>query len=433
MVLSGALAACSDVPAQRGDAVQRPPPAAATQALAPERKPPAHCRNIQRNSRLGQLSDRIEREAINRSTALQELRATEQTRRSLEFDRFPTITPTATTSTLGDGTPSVGVNITQTVWDAGETASRFASADLDIDDAKVRAWVERNDAVFDGLSSFMEITRLSERLRSYRALEAQLQGLADILQDRADGGVDDRAEGLRMSVAFQEVRREIVDDETTLRAARSQLLRVLPTGSEITPLQNISQAPAMCSRNWSPGTDGPAVTLAGIQVRQAEENARRVASRRFPKVLLVAGAAYSGSGETDTSVGLQLDASELLGLGRRHSVEAANFEIQAAIRNRATTEKTLAADVGQLAQEYSGLVRAEGQLQGLLQANAEALGVYRDQVDVGSVPITAGIDLYREATNARLSLIDLHSDMVLNCLRISRIRGTLVDFETDEN
>ena len=280
--------------------------------------------SLAEGSRLAELASRLDIEAIKRSSALHERSAAEAELDARRFDRFPQLVPTGSiplngngNSAFGRGNPSIGIAVEQMIWDGGRLRAQLSDTELKIADATIRSWIERNDDVYEGLVAYLEISRLEARLVVFQELEANLDIISRQLETRAAGGVADRGEMLRMVVALQELKRDILSDESEIRRARADLRRLLRSDLETQPLRDLGQASLQCNRSWT-DLEMPRDALARIEVERTAESEKLLKARRFPRVTLGAGSAYySNGGWSGPGVAIQLDASDMLGLGRK--------------------------------------------------------------------------------------------------------------------
>lgn len=375
------------------------------------------------SSPLSSLAEDLDRVAIERSVHFQSFRAALAERRALEFERYPRVVPAAS-APIGGGEPSLGINVEQTLWDGGRVRTRLDNSDLSVTEAKVMAWQERNQTVFDGLASYIETRRFTSRIELLTRLQQDLGGLDEILRTRVEGGVADRGEPLRMSLSLQEVQRDMVSDQSELRAAEAELIRLVPISDWPRSGLSLSDTSALCSREWS-SSQPPDVAVAELGLMRAENNYELVRARRFPSLVLGAGSSYSDGEFSAPTATLRLDASDMLGLGRRGSIESAEASRTGARRAYVLQQEATDADLERLEQEYLGHVSDVAQLERLQRTNRENLDLYREQVIAGSIPVAEGISLFRESTNTELDLIDARARIVRNCLESARLRGTL--------
>ena len=380
--------------------------------------------SIAPDSVLAPLAQDLDQEAVQRSVSLQSLEAALAERRAIEFERYPRIVPTAS-APIGGGQPSVGLSVEQTLWDGGRVRTQIDNTDLSIDEARVLTWQERNDAVYDGLAAYMGILRFSERIAVQEGLLIDLNELEEVLRVRVEGGVADRGEQLRMTMSLQEARREIVSDQSELRAARSELLRLVPDSEWPTGSVSLSSAGSFCSRDW-PSGDAPDVVLARLRLMRADNNYELVRARRFPSLVLGAGTSLSSDGLGEPTATLRLDASDLLGLGRRGSIESADASRIGVRRALELELDDTHAEFLRLEQEYIDLSSSIAQLVEIQKTNVENLNLYREQVIAGTIPVAEGISLFEENANTELDLVNTRAEVVGNCLESARIRGTLV-------
>lgn len=377
-------------------------------------------------SRLADIAGQLDQVAIYRLAALPEVQAAQAQLRALRFDRYPKIRPTASAPLTG-GSASLGLNIEQLIWDGGRIRGRMANAELKVAAASLKAWEERNSTVYDGLEAYVNITRYETRLRSLAGLKADLGAISALLQARLEGEVADRGELLRMNAAINSVERMSLADSSHLRQAQTDFSRLMGDTKNTGYLTDLGSATNQCSRSW-PDTEAPADALARISLSRTEVSEDTVRAQRFPKVVLSGGTTYSQMGWSEPAIGIQLDASDMLGLGRRSTVDAASASTRAAEASYTLRKDETQADLARLEADFGGLRADVTSLRSLAQQGEATLDLYEEQLDVGSISLTDGIVLHREQVDTLISLIDTEADILLNCLRSSQRRGLLAPF-----
>lgn len=389
---------------------------------------PAIKTNLVAGTRLSTLAEQIDEVAIIRSPIIQQLRAAEAELHARHFDNYPRIRPTASAPLTGGGSASIALNIEQLIWDGGRIRTRLSEAELKIAEASLRAWEERNEAVLVGLEAYINMARYEAHIFELGNLRQKLGEINTLLETRLAGGVADRGERLRMNVALQELQRRLVSDTTALRQAQTEFVRRLPDADNTSALPNLSAAASQCSRVW-PDSEAPADALARVATALAEESEGFVRAQRFPRVVLAGGSTYSQGGFSEPSIGIRLDASDLLGLGRQADLEAAEASSQAAAAAYELQKGETLADLADLEANFNGLQSGAASLRELVRQNEAILDLYEEQLDAGSVALTDGIALHREHSDGLISLIDVEADILLNCLYSSARRGLLAKFE----
>jgi adhesin transport system outer membrane protein len=384
--------------------------------------PPAY-QSLKEGTQLAQLAEKLDQVAIEESSALQELRAARAALRARAFDRYPDVVPTGSAPLNSDTDASIGLTLEQALWDGGRVRANLRRDELAVADAAFRAWGERNEEVLEGLIAFTEMSRFEYRLQIYSDLVEDLTELDERLKTRAEGGVADRGERLRMIVALQETERDKLSDERGLRRARSDLIRKLPDENVPAAFDSFESASASCGRAW-PGIQAPTDAIAEIQVESAVADEQLLKARRFPRLVLAAGLSTLGSPQ----LGLALDADDMLGLGRQNTIDAAEASTQAQRALYRQRQEDTNRELERLEEDYTGLQKDIVQLSKLIATNDETLDLFKEQVQAGSIPITEGIFLYQEAADARITMADLRADLVRNCLESAALRGVLVPF-----
>lgn len=407
------------VPKGRGEEAQLP-----AEPTAPRR--PSSEVNLVGGSRLADIAERLDQVAITRSSALPEEQAARAQLRALQFERYPQIRPTASAPLTG-GSASFGLNIEQLIWDGGRIRGRMTDAELKVAEASLRAWEERNSTVYDGLEAYVNIARYEARLRSHAGLKADLDAISALLQTRMEGGVADRGELLRMNAAINSVERNSLADRSDLRQAQTDFSRLMADTQNTGSLSDLRSATNQCSRSW-PDTEAPAVALARVSLSRTEVSEDIVRAQRFPKVVLSGGTTYSQGGWSEPAIGIQLDASDMLGLGRRSTIDAASASTRAAGASYTLQKDETEADLARLEADFGALRADVISLRSLAQQGEATLDLYEEQLDVGSISLTDGIVLHRERVDTLITLIDAEADILLNCLRSSQWRGLLARF-----
>lgn len=379
--------------------------------------------SLRPKSGLADLAQKLDRVAVTRSAAIQERRAAEAALRAAKFARLPQILPTGSAPLNSDGEASLGLSLEQVIWDGGRIKSQLTKGKLDVADAALRAWIERSNMVLEGLKAYVDMSRFQARLDLFATLQRDLEAQDARLLVRAEGGVADRGERLRMAVALQEVQRSVIDTESDLRLSRADLSRALDNGAYPGQLTDLKAAVSICRRNW-PAMDAPADALSLVALRRAEAEETRAGARRFPRLVLQVGVSTLVS----PAVGLKLDANDMLGLGRKRTLEAANASTQAAAVAYERQLSDTRTDLSRLEEDAVGFQTDIKKLGELILTNQSTLKLFHEQLEAGSISITQGITIYQENTEALLSLVDVQARLLKNCLESSDLRGVLVPF-----
>lgn len=384
--------------------------------------------NLVAGTILFDLAERIDEMAIVRSSTIHDLRAAEAEQKALRFDFYPRIRPTASAPLTGGERASIGLNIEQLMWAGGRTRARLSDAELKIAETSLRGWAERNEAVLDGLEAYLNMARYEARILELGNLRQKLGEINTLLETRLAGGVSDRGELLRINVALQELQRRLVSDTAALRQARTDFARQLPDANNTPTLPDLRAAASQCSRVW-PDSEAPADALARVTTARAEASEGVVRAQRFPRVVVVGGINYAKDGFSEPTIGIRLDASDMLGLGRKANLDAAEAFSKAASAAYALQKDETMAALARFEANFNGLQSDAASLRELARQNEAALDLYEEQLDAGSIAITDGIVLHRAHSDGLITLIDVEADILLNCLSSSERRGLLAKFE----
>ncbi|MDB9804437.1 TolC family protein, partial [bacterium] len=389
---------------------------------------PATKINLVAGTRLSTLAERIDEVAIVRLSTVQQVRGAKAGLQARRFDNYPQFSPTASVPLNGGGSASIGLNIEQLIWDGGRNRARLSDAELKFAEVNLRTWAERNEAVHDGLVAYVNMARYEARIFELGNLRHKLREINTMLETRLAGGVADRGELLRMNVALQELQRRLVSDTASLRQARTGFVRQLPDTKNTPALLDLRAAASQCSRVW-PDSEAPADALARVAAARAEASEGVVRAQRFPRAVLAGGINYSQDGLSEPTIGIRFDASDMLGLGRKANLEAAEASSQTAAAAYALKKDDTMANLAQLEADFDGLQSDAASLRELVRQNGATLDLYEEQLDAGSIALTDGIVLHREESDSIITLIDVEADILLNCVSSSEIRGLLAKFE----
>lgn len=376
---------------------------------------------------LASLAARLDTVAITKSPAVRDLRAARARLYAKKYDLLPSLKPAARIPLSGGGDPSIGLAIEQVVWDGGRIRSGISVAEYQVVEAALTAWIDRNDTIYDGVSAYIDMSRHKSRLAVYNQLWRDLSSLNELLQTRESGGVADRGELLRMSVALQEVQREMLSDEAEVRKAESELARLLTEQSPPRAITISDAAIKSCRMSW-PERELPADAIARFELAQRRAQEANTKARKWPSVVAGAATSYVTGGSVNPNLALELDSEDMLGLGRRGNIAAAESNTQSARSAYSLQKEDTRAELSRLEADHKSTLKDIAQMASLEKSSRGSLALYHEQLEAAKIPLTEGITLYREAAETRLLLADLRADLLSTCTRIAQVRGTLAPF-----
>lgn len=374
-------------------------------------------------SSLANITKPLAQTAIQRSSAIQVARAARASTRAIEASRLPQVRPTGSVSLNEPDSATVGIALEQTLWDAGRRNARLTEQELRYANAILEAWAEQNELVQSGLEAYVTLAEADAKLGNIQRLTEDLNRLSKTLNSRIEGGVADRGEALKIDIALQEVEREKLTTESQRRIAIADLASVLP--SDQVPsraAESLEKLIKVCNRNW-PDTEPPADAIARLAAERQKVQEDLTRSRRFPRLVMAAGAAIGAA--ATPGVGVQIDASDMLGPGARATMEAAQAETSAALVRYNGQKIQTRSDLEQLEAEHASLKAEERALRGLIAKNTETYRLFLEQVEAATVEIADGIGLFQEAADTRSQLAATQAAITRNCIRSASARGYL--------
>ena len=426
MVFAFGLMGCSSEGPARSNAVKDPVLAVVEVPPGPD---PSYAPFVA-GSALAGLSPLLKEAALSRSAAAQEARGAKSSVSAAKAGNKPRILPTGSATLTGDREVSLGLSVSQVLWDGGRTRSKITEAELRITDAVLRSWSERSEFVRAGLEAFVEYSMQSERIELQAKLADDLENLSKLLDSRVQGGVADRSETLKLEVALQEVRRELLSAASGQKMAAAELQSLLPEGKSIPEVPSPSSLMAACERAW-PSTEAPQEALARLRAEQQKAAEEVLRTRRFPKLVIAAGAAI-GSAATP-GVGVQIDATDVIGPGAKDTITAAEAETAAALVSYHSQKVETRSKLDRLESEYETLKAEEVAMKSLIRVNEDNFSLYLEQVQAGTIQIADGISLLQEDARARYQLNETRSALARNCVNSNAIRGYLAEVGIEVN
>lgn len=384
---------------------------------------------LKSGSPLEALSKSIDETATQRSSALQQLNAERAGLEAAHYLRYPKFEPSISVPLTGSSTVNAGLNLQQMLFDGGRSRAQISSAQLKVEDSLLAVWEERNQSVYEGLSAFADAVKYEERIQIGTRLLADLMEILEQSTARAESGVSDRGEVLRINGSINEVRRELLSDTSELARAQAELLQLFDKHYDRKGI-GLNDLVGMCKRNW-PETQAPRLDRIELRIVEAQISQRTTQARLLPKLVLQAGYTFDGTGQGAPTLGLRLDASDMLGLGRKHNIQAASALVTAAERTYQIERLDHERELAVLEQDYQGSSNELQQLHVLKENSRATIELFREQLDSGLISVVDGASFYRERAQIERSIMEARYSMLDNCLQSSRLRGTLAAFKED--
>ena len=368
------------------------------------------------------IARQAEQQAIEDSSAGFDILAAQSDAAAIRTGRLPKISPVA--SIDGDGDTSLGVSLNQTIWDFGSSRAQIKRAEVDVVIAEVDQWIEINEAIFEALDVYLTHQRSLERLDNYSALQANVNDLAETVSRRFDGGVAGRSENLEVSIILQELARDILDERSEQAAALIRFRSLIGEASA-TPGHHSSVSMLDECTPQATTPEPPEVLRARFLVQRSLDDLDVLKSRRLP-VLIGNIDARESNGGIETSAGLSIDASQLLGWDRAARLEAGEQRVQAAQQEHQNVSEAVRLDIQQLQDEYTRQQASLVEIDRLLVSARESENFFEDLFNSGRSSLDDGLQLKREVSILERSRSDRRIELVRTCLRIGRIQGTLI-------
>ncbi len=355
------------------------------------------------------------------STVGASLREQEYIRKSLAWQRRPSLVPSASVNPEGDSV--VRLSVQQTLWDGGHYRGLRDQADASINIARIESWQEYNRIVFIALEQYFSILRNKSLVKSSAAILVKLQNLrADILV-RLAGGVSERSDLLQIDLRIQEIKTLNASDRSSLYAAESlleSLIGVNVGAFSKTDMTSALEVLGAIQTDIIP----PSVLLAQISYEKSRGESVEVKSTRFPRIIVEGYTQYS-NGSTNNGVGLALNTNTFAGFAYRSNMAAA-LEREKAKRLEVMQAK-IEHDrmVNRLEIIFADLSTRENLLRAQLKQTNDAVDIFPAQFEAGQRPLIDALTVYNSALDVERQLIDIQAEQLLNRIQLGESLGVL--------
>ena len=359
------------------------------------------------------------------STAKASLSEQISRRKSLRWERLPSIEPSATLATT-NGEPRARVTVKQTLWDGGRFKGRDAQAQARIDIAKIEYWQERNSIVFAALEQYSEILRFKRLGQvSNKALQDHFE-LKQTVLERLSGGVSESSEVDLVELRIQELQTLSSTDVSALQTAHSLLQSLVRT--ETSDFENDSLQQALQSLNIvNVELTAPSVLLTQKSYSLSKGELAEVRSNALPHLVLEGYVEHADTG-SDNGVGVTLDSDTFSGFAQRANLEAAQAREESSRISVIKARDDHMREVQRMEIEFAELKTRERLLTKQLSHTRKSVKLFPEQFEAGQKPVTDALSLFQSATDAERQLVNVQTDLLQNRIELAEIMGALAPY-----
>lgn len=327
---------------------------------------------------------------------------------------------------------AAGVNLSQLIYDGGETAANIDRATAEALGARAEVELRANDLALEAARAWIDVWQYQTRLKLLRGRTAEMNTVVGQIERMASNGMLDRA-------ALDSARRQIVDialEETRLKAdLRQASVRfdrffnhdpgMLPRPPE---LLSLAQARAQAG-DWqlAPGLQRGAAELI---VAQSAVAGAKAAFR--PRARLQAGlnSPMQEGESTDTSVGLVVEYTFGDGGRRRAQLTSAEARLDAAETQLRDAQLSLVAELQVTLSQLAAIETSMPLVRQQMELSASEAETARSQLATGQSNlrqlIEAKVDNYRACDRHIMLEAERMALMLLIAARTGHL-GRLID------
>lgn len=363
------------------------------------------------------------------STAKASLNEQISRRKSLRWERLPSIEPSATLATT-NGKPSARLTVKQTLWDGGRFKGRDAQAQARINIAKIEYWQERNNIVFAALEQYSEILRFKRLAKvSARALTDHSE-LKNTVLERLAGGVSESSELDLVELRIQELQTLSSTDVSALQTGHSLLQSLIRADTLVFEKDNLKGA--LQSLNIiDTELIAPSVILTQKSYSLSQGELAEVKSNALPH-LVVEGYVERANVGLDNGVGVTLDSDTFSGFAQRANLEAAQAREESSRISVIKARDDHTREVQRLDIEFAELKTREHLLTKQLSHTQGTVKLFPAQFEAGQKPVTDALSLFQSATDAERQLVNVQTDLLQNRIELAQIMGALAPYSQIE-
>ena len=389
--------------------------------------------NSQSNPDLGTVSEAALKVSESTSPAKGSVVEKQQSLKALRWEALPALVPSArydsSNSDPFGGSRSNSVyrlGLLQPLLDFGKHAGRTEQAMAEISLAKIEHWQERNQAVHDALSNYIELFRYRELLALSELYVEKHKTLQSQIIDRIQGGVAERSERSLIDIRLQELNLQKNTDYRKLEAKRQEFEDQTELATAAMP-QLLTGMTNDIGVNSDFSHSPPPVLWAEQNVQLAHAKRKEAKSGILPSLTVEA---YVENADDDTYQGVELNivSTSFAGFSHRAKLRSANAAVDTARTAVTRANRDYDRESSRLTLEYENMLARKASLDKQHQQLQKAVDLFFEQFKSGVKPILDAISVYESVLDMQRQLIDVEADIRRNRLETSNLNGTIAPF-----
>lgn len=340
------------------------------------------------------------------------------------------------------GNSSIGLTLTQPLWDGFATRSRVASAQATVDSMSYRVFDNATTFALDGIIAHVDLLRRREILQLAKENVERHREILASQEDRISAGASSSADLSQTQGRLSRAQSTLTDAQASLREAESSYIRLtgLPAPTELTEVDASSGLEGMDSAFAASHESNPKLRAYLSDIRSREGDKELAKAAYHPKINLEAGPSYSdraGKGsqwQNELSVGLALRWNLFNSGADDAEVMAATSRIRQAREEAANFVDDLDKEIADTWTRWLAAKELERFYSQAVVYNSETRDAYTEQFILGQRSLLDVLDAESELFNSSTQLATARGNIVVGSYRLHALIGDLLpvlNVETD--
>lgn len=350
--------------------------------------------------------------AANSRAAESQLRAARLRAVAASKNWLPSVGPSISLSSLGDLVASLIVE--QVIFDNGRKKAERAYAKADVEVAAVNLSMDTNERVFTALGLYLKAQKAAERHALTTKAFNDMSHFEYIMSERVRGGVSDRSDLVVLRQKLAEIRNDLASSSEARSTAMAELNAM--SVSNLADLQGIPEI----------DVQGLGVKPLPILLAEAEKE-RAIAEATMERASHLPGLKAAGSVDANgkTSLGLNVAADKLFGIGTGASLKAIEVATEGAQRQVAQAREDSNRRLRALESQLKGVQRQVGESRSLTNQSKKNLDLFQAQYKAGTRQVMDVVGVYETYARQQQSAAELNYKSALIRLEIANEMGLL--------
>ena len=255
---------------------------------------------------------------------------------------------------------SYRLGLQQSLFDFGKHASRIEQTSSEITQSKIQHWIERNEAVEEALTVYIEFSLQQQFLTLSEEYVQLHEELHSVIQKRFRGGVSDRSELSLIDIRLNELQLDKETDQRASEAAQEELAYL--TNLDLTAINELPELSNEFERVTYRNVElTPEIANSISELFIAKAKRKETLGTSLPDLILEA---YTEGDDDGNFQGIEVrfETAAFAGFAYRSHVRQADAAIETANARVSTAKRDFERHFKQLLKDQDNLMGIEGSL-----------------------------------------------------------------------